>query len=80
MNVYELNREQLIELKQNYLEQLSNEGVLNEVLYGKEEMDDMSDGVSYGELADADNLVPDAILFDHYEGYEFSADDFSVAC
>ena len=58
MGVTELSKDQLIELKQNYLCE-SNEG-----------------NVSYGELANADSLVEDSVIFDVYGGFIFSEDDF----
>jgi hypothetical protein len=71
--VRELNRDQLVELKQNYLTRLDEEGTLNEVLYN--DPDDES-GLSQGELANADNLVPDDVVFNEYEGTMFHNDDF----
>lgn len=35
------------------------------------------EGVSYGELANIDNLVTDKEVFDYYEGFSFSEDDFA---
>lgn len=65
MNVTELNRDQLIELKQSYLEVLNESGEHEEVV-----------GVSYGELANADEIVPDDVIFDYYDGIIFTEDDF----
>ena len=65
MDVTELNRDQLVELKQNYLCELDDSGEHEEVV-----------GVSYGELADADEIVPDDVIFDHYSGVIFTNDDF----
>lgn len=79
MTVYELNRDQLVELKQHYLETLSDEGCLNEVLYDDAEADEDSEGVSYEELANADELVPDDVVFSNYEDIDFSEDDFSCS-
>ena len=62
MTVYELNRDQLIELKQQYLIDTSADG-----------------NVSYGELADADNLVSDEEIFRAAKHIEFSPDDFSCS-
>lgn len=59
MNVRELSREQLIELKQGYLTQKGNP--------------------SYGELAAADELVPDETIFEEYSATEFTPDDFVCA-
>lgn len=66
----ELTREQIIELKQNYLTQLSNEGNYADVL-GCD-----YDEPSYEDLANADDIVPDDVIFEHYEGTDFSSDDF----
>lgn len=61
MTVYELNRDQLTELKRRTV---SNE------IYDTEERT-----ASYGELADAEN-IPDEKMFEKYKGIEFSNDDF----
>lgn len=58
MKVRELNREQLVELKQGILFSLP-------------------ESPSYGELADADNLVDDETVFDLYDDTEFVPEDFS---
>lgn len=60
MTVYDLNREQLDELKQNYICQL-------------EECD--GDVVSYGDLANSVD-ISDSVIFNHYGGIVFSEDDF----
>ena len=70
MDVLELSREQLIELKQDYLEQLANEGTFAEVL------DVDYDEPSYWDLANADDIVPDDVIFRQYEGVDFVTDDF----
>lgn len=62
MTVCELTRDQILQLKQNYL----TEHLL--------EVEDRTP--SYGELAAADNIVPDAIIFDQYDATDFSPDDF----
>lgn len=64
MLVTELNREQLDELKQHYVCQLAETGEFEEVV-----------GVSYGELADSVNIQDD-VIFEHYDGIEFTEDDF----
>lgn len=61
MTVHELNRDQLIELKQNYL---------------TEQYDLRGEGISYGELAAADELVSDDEIFAAYEHVDFVPDDF----
>ena len=60
MTVYELSRDQLIELKQNYLS-LWIDGY---------------EPVSYDVLMDADELIPDETIFEAYEGTIFTEDDF----
>lgn len=63
MSVKELTRAQLTQLKGNHLDDL---------LYERE-----GRGASYGELAMADELVSDEEVFEAYEGYVFSEEDFS---
>ena len=60
MSVFELTREQIVELKQTHL-----------MFHDDEEHD-----VSYGELFAADELVSDITVFDEFGGYDFGADDF----
>ena len=71
MNVFELNREQLIQLKQNYLVQLADEGLFAE-MFGVD-----YDAPSWGDMANADELVPDDVIFEHYRDSRFVKDDFS---
>lgn len=70
MNVHELSKVQMLELKQRYLEMLADEGNYAAVL-----------NVDYNEpsqhdLSFADEIVPDDIIFTHYEGIHFVPDDF----
>ena len=70
MDVRELSREQLIELKEHYMIELVNEGTYAEVM-----------GVdwnepSMGEIIAADELISDEVIFEHYAGYTFSDGDF----
>lgn len=61
MNVRELSREELTELKCNYYQDMkAQEG----------------EGVSYGELAEIDELVSDEEVFAEYDGTAFVKDDF----
>lgn len=61
MTVCELTADQMTILKQFYLiELLSKSGKIP----------------SWGELADADSLVDDSVIFDYYGGTIFSEDDF----
>lgn len=61
MNFNELTEEQRLELKQRIL---------------TERLDAKGESPSYGELADADDLVSDADLADRYGDTVFSPDDF----
>ena len=64
MTIDELSRDQLLELKQDYLaERNAAKG----------------EGTSYGELADADVLVGDDELRAAYEGTEFTEGDFNCS-
>lgn len=69
MNVTDLTREQLIELKQNYLSELDGSGELKEVAG--------LDSLGYDELARADEIVSDELIFEHYGGVSFVDDDFA---
>lgn len=70
MSVHDLNREQLIELKCDYMVQLVNEGTFREVTNSD------CDEPSYGHYANADEIIPDDMIFEHYEGYVFTDEDF----
>lgn len=61
MTVRELNRNQLIVLKQNFLD---------------DENYRRGEGTSWGELAAADELVSDETIFNEFSNYFFSEDDF----
>jgi len=76
MSVDELNPRQLRELKRRYLDVLSDEGILYEVLFDEPEKDDDADGVPAGFYDDIDNIVDDALVFGHYRDYAFTDDDF----
>ena len=64
MTFDELSEEQKLELKQHIL---------------TERNEQRGEGTSYGELADADELVNDETLEAEYGGTEFSPDDFSCS-
>lgn len=66
MTVYDLTRAQMEELKQDYL--------CNHL----EEVEGRSP--SWGELASADSIVSDAIIFETYGHYCFCNDDFFCSC
>lgn len=61
MSVEELNRDQLIQLKQNML---------------MERMDEEGETPSWGELAEADSLITDEEVQQEYAGTDFVTDDF----
>lgn len=61
MTVQELNRDQLIQLKQQML---------------MERMDAEGDSPSWGELADADSLISDEDVQSQFSGTIFTPDDF----
>ena len=63
MNVHELTRDQLVELKQAML---------------TSHYSDENSDPSYEELAYADKLIPDNVIYAEYAGYEFVPEDFSV--
>lgn len=70
MDVTELTREQLVELKCNYMGMLADEGTFAEVLNRD------YDEPSYADLAEADDIIPDEVIFRNYEGVYFVNDDF----
>ena len=68
MQVTDLSAEQRSELKQSYVLELCESGALDDTTYG---------GMpSYLLLADADELISDALLNARYEGFSFTNDDF----
>lgn len=73
MTLQELSKDQLIELKIRYLYELVNEGTFAEVM-GVD-----YDEPSYGDLANADEIVPDDVIEREYEGTWFVEEDFYCA-
>lgn len=71
MTVRELTRHQLMELKEHYLVQLDDSGELEEVAG--------LDSLSYMALANADEIITDEMIFEHYDGIDFVEDDFIVS-
>ena len=61
MSVQELSRDQLTCLKQAYLTEM---------------LDAQGESPSWGELAEADDIISDESVFDEYEGVVFTPDDF----
>lgn len=70
MGVEELNRDQLIELKERYMIELANTGEYAEV------MNVEWDYPSMGEIAGADFLIDDTIIIERYADTIFTKDDF----
>ena len=70
MTIKELSKDQLHELKERYLMKLADEGTFAEVM-GVD-----YDAPSYGDLANADEIVPDDVIEREYEGVCFVEDDF----
>lgn len=62
MSVKELNREQLQQLKIQYLDNLL--------------MEEENRNISYGEMADIDNIVSDNVIFNVYGSIYFVEEDF----
>ncbi|MBQ3475843.1 MAG: hypothetical protein IJH20_06720 [Bacilli bacterium] len=62
MNVKELNKEQLQQLKIRYLDELLQE--------------EEGRNISYGEMANIDEIVSDKIIYDLYESTTFVDEDF----
>jgi len=72
MNVTELNREQLTELKKYYYSELVNEGTFAEVV-GRDYKEP-----SYDDLVNVDEIVTDDVIFDRYGDMQFSQEDFET--
>lgn len=64
MTVYDLNREQLDELKETYFSQLIDTGDRDEIL---------------GNVTCSEN-IPDEVIFNHYDGISFTSEDFFCSC
>ena len=70
MTVYDLTREQLIQLKQHYMVELADCGEFAEAM-GVD-----YDAPSWGDMFDADELIPDEVILEHYDCFDFVEDDF----
>ena len=70
MYIQNLPRDCLVELKCSYMVQLADSGSYAEVM----EVD--YDEPSQGDFADADDLIPDDVIFEHYDEINFVKDDF----
>ena len=62
MSVRELTREQLEQLKVQYLDNLL--------------MEEENRNISYGEIANINDLVSDKLIYDLYDMYDFVEEDF----
>lgn len=67
MTVYELNRAQMEELKQAYLVDYLDHWA------------DEDETITYGDLANADLIVDDEVIYEAYAGTIFSEDDFACS-
>lgn len=79
MSFDELTAEQKLQAKQNFLVRIADKGMFIKTMkqwhtdaYANE--DDNERGPSWGEMSDADNLVPDEVM--RKEGVEYSPGDF----
>ena len=72
MDVKDLSRDQLVTLKQSYMTQLADEGVFSEI------MNTDYDEPSWYDLANADKIVSDEVIFNNYEGIDFVPEDFAA--
>jgi len=70
MTIKDLSQDQLHELKERYLMKLADEGTFAEV------MDVDYDAPSYGDLENADEIIPDDVIEREYEDVCFVDDDF----
>ena len=62
MSIYELNREQMEYIKANWLDSYL--------------MEHENRNISWGEMAEADSIVPDDTMFEEYSGTDFVEEDF----
>lgn len=72
MDVRELSRAQLTELKGDYMCRMAEEGMFAEI-FGVD-----YDHPSWGDIANADEIVPDDVVFREYEFVNFVEGDFSA--
>ena len=71
MTVYDLDRDQLHELKEHYMTELEDEGKFGEVV-----CNDPERVLTQFDLVCADELVSDEAICEVYAGTEFTNDDF----
>lgn len=70
MDVTELNREQLESLKCDYMIRLAEQGIFADVV-GRD-----YDSPAWEDIAFADEIVPDDVVFREFEGVDFVEEDF----
>ena len=70
MDVHELSRDQLTELKEHYLCRLADQGSFAEVV-GRD-----YDFPSWWDMANANDIVPDDCVFREFEDIDFCKEDF----
>lgn len=70
MKVTELTREQIASLKVDYMCRLADQGTFAEV------MNVDYDTPSYRDIMNADEIVPDDVVFREFEGVDFVEEDF----
>lgn len=79
-SVFELSDIEMRKLKFLYIERLKEEGVLNEVLFGRPEWDDSEDNHTlehYG-VARLIDMIPTDVIVRQWEGEYFSEEDFAA--
>lgn len=74
MTVFDLTKEQIISLKEQYMIQLADCGEYGEVIHGDSSITEPS----YGELIEADAIISDEVIYEHYSGITFTEDDFLI--
>lgn len=72
MDVHNLPKECVLELKLNYILELDEEGTFGDIVYN----DPDYGHPCWGDIADADEIIPDDVVFEHYDGIDFVKDDF----
>lgn len=70
VGVHDLCRDCLVELKIAYMVELVNKGTFAEIM----EVD--YNEPSNGDIINADEIIPDDVIFEHYNGIGFVPDDF----
>lgn len=75
MNVSDLTRDQMVELKQRYLCEIADAGLYSEAFHVDR------NSPSYGDVfVNADDMASDSEVSKHYAGMSFAQDDFWCSC